>query len=111
MYLLEKKKVKQLFLTFLEDKALAIEESTRHRVSSILKQLIQRKAHREINRRINYILHQAVYGGIIKVETKDHMANRTQHTSNQDIEAVCMEEIINKFIQHIEHFMHARTSF
>ena len=98
-YYLKKPKAQELRNTFLEQRAIAIAESSGAEKQNIYKQLILQETQRRVARKIRLLNKSKLSTGITKVETMGPDGNRETHSSKEEIEEICMEENKQKFLQ------------
>ena len=98
-YYQKKPKAQELHNNFLEQRAIALAESSGNDKQNICRQLILQETQRRIARKIRLLKKEQISTEITKVETLRLDGSRETHSSKKEIEEICMEENKQKFLQ------------
>ena len=97
-YYQKKPKAQELCNNFLEQRAIALAESSGNDKQNIYRQLILQKTQHRIARKIRMLKKEQISTRITKVETLRPDGSRETHSSKKEIEEICMEENKQKFL-------------
>ena len=98
-YYLKKPKAQELRNKFLEQRAIAMAESSGNEKQNIYKQLLTQENQRRVARKIRLMKKEQISSGITKVDILRPDGSRETHSSKEEIEEICLEENKRKFLQ------------